>query len=236
MLKARVVYVSCMITVLIVAISIIVLQRNFNSNGHSPSNVVAVESHDTNIESLLRDERVIAFGRWITAEYGGVNLSYIIRAFDQAPNCEGAGEKLQIFNNSGTLIYEECFSGIDRIFSRNILRNARSPQLIMEVNYGGSASLLKILDYQDGRIVDLTNDIETDFSANAEVRPQFQSSVHPATEPYQILLTNPGLAGHSRKYTSVYRYRDGTYRYVGEFIQQQVDDYIEQLITQHRVR
>jgi hypothetical protein len=42
------------------------------------------------------------------------------------------------------------------------------------------------------------------------------------------MLTNGvGLASSARKYTTVFRYRDGEYRPVGQFAQQDVDDYLE---------
>jgi hypothetical protein len=76
--------------------------------------------------------------------------------------------------------------------------------------------------------VDLIDEKDSEFDIGAEVRPQFRGGLTPGLEPFQILLTRGvGLASPGRKYTTIYRYKDGKYRPVGEFAQQAVDNYIE---------
>jgi len=85
-----------------------------------------------------------------------------------------------------------------------------------------------MLHYRNGKVVELINEKESDFDAGAEVRAQFRTGINPANEPFQIMLTRGvGLASPARKYTTVYRYKDGRYQRVGEFAQQEADDYME---------
>ena len=70
-----------------------------------------------------------------------------------------------------------------------------------------------------------------EFSTSAEVRPQLRTGVNAAIEPYEILLTQGiGLPSPDQKVTNVFRYKDGRYRYFGEFQQEKVDDYIDGLL------
>jgi len=166
---------------------------------------------------------------------GSKNLSYTVQSFEQDPHYEGgAGVKLSIFDEAGAVIYEDYFSEVQSIYPSYALRKG-SPQLIMEVSEGGSASFLKMLDYQNGKVVDLMEAVKpnNDFTVNAEVRPQLRAGVNPAGEPYQVLLTGSvGLASPVEKHTSVFRYKDGAYQYVGKFSAQKVDDYIEKLMAE----
>ena len=151
----------------------------------------------------------------------------IFRAFDSDPHYEGSGIKLSILEPSGASLYDAYFSDLQRVYSIFALLEL-SEQLVIEVGYGGSTKFLHILDYRDGKVVELINEKESDFDVGAEVRPQFRSGISPATEPFQIMLTHGvGLASPARKYTTIYRYKDGKYWRVGEFAQQEVDDHIE---------
>lgn len=109
------------------------------------------------------------------------------------------------------------------------MRNYGLSQLIVEVTFGGSGAFVEVLDYRDGKVVNLATELDY-FDSHAEVRPQFRSGIHPAKEPYEILLTTPGLGGTDERHTEVYRYKDGSYRRVGQFSQTKVDDFIEQLV------
>jgi|SRR5256885_32477 len=181
----------------------------------------------------LIDERVAGIYVWRLDN--DKNLLCIFRAFDHDSHYEGHGVKLSVLNESGATIYEDYFSDVSRVHDSFALRDT-GPQLVLWTNYGGNANFLEMLDYQDGKIVKLTDKIKNnnDFGSDAEVRPQFRTGVVPAQAPFQILLTNPGLPGPpEEKYTSVFRIKDGKYQHVGEFSQRKVDDYIERLMTEN---
>lgn len=187
-------------------------------------------SKKANSDSLIKrlnDERIVAIHRWQVETDEEKTLVCMFQGFDKDPNYEGSGVKLTILDPSGASVYEALFSEVQRVYSTFALRDL-SEQLVIEVNYGGSTTFLHMLDYRKGKVVELINEKESDFDAGAEVRPQFRTGINPATEPFQIMLTHGvGLASPARKYTTVYRYKDGKYRRVGEFAQPEVDDYME---------
>jgi hypothetical protein len=89
-----------------------------------------------------------------------------------------------------------------------------------------------MLDYQNGKVVELLDHGDNDFDSYAEVRPSFRKGITPAKEPFQVFLSKGfGLAGPFRNDTCVYRFKDGSYRLAGKFSQEQVDDFIEGLMT-----
>jgi len=232
MKKAQAIYLLC---ALIAAFAIVFgVVKNSALSVQQPLSGAKVATDGRNILRLLQDARVIAFNSWSIEDSEGKNLTYTIQAFDQDPHYDGAGVKLSIFDQGGTVIYEDYFSEVQGVYPSYALRKA-PPQLIMEVSYGGSASFLKILDYQNGKVIDLMEAVkpDNDFTVNAEVRPQLRTDVKPVVEPDQVMLTGGvGLANPIEKHTNVFRYKDGAYRYVGKFSAQKVDDYIEKLMAE----
>jgi hypothetical protein len=230
-----------MATLIVVAIAM--AQQRFDSPRPSSKNSMTGEeqvktnspvvrkNEDEALVHLLREGRIIAFGRWIEDDGTGEALSYIARAFDQDPKYdEGGGVKLSIFNRAGAVIYEQYFKEIHSIYRTFALRKP-TPQLAIEVEYGGNSSGLEMFELMNGKVVSITDAIDNDFRSGAEVRPQFRVGVKPAQEPYQILLTKPSLVDDSEKLTKVYRYDGGKYHYRGEFSQQKIDDYMEKLMS-----
>lgn len=218
-----------------VAVAFGVIKNNARSVEQPPSESKAVKADNESIIRLLRDARVTAFSSWSVQDGESKKLTYTVQAFDQDPNDGEPGVKLSIFDEAGKVIYEDYFSEVERIYSSYALRND-SPQLIVEADYGGSMSFLKMLDYRNGKVVDLMEAVKPNnsFTVNAEVRPQLRTGVSPAKEPFQVLLTEGvGLASPADKNTHVFRYRDGAYRYVGKYPARKVDDYIEKLVTEH---
>lgn len=193
---------------------------------------IDVKTDNRSVFRQLQDARIVSFNSWYMGD-DDKNLTYTVQAFVQDPKYDGAGVKLSIFDEAGRVIYEDRFSEVQSIYSSYVLRKG-SPQLIMEVSYGGSTSFLKMLDYQNGKVVDLMEAVKhnNDFDVNAEVRPQLRTGINPAEKPYQVLLTEGiGLASPAEKDTKVFRYKDGAYRYVGKFSTREVDDYIEKLMA-----
>jgi hypothetical protein len=71
-----------------------------------------------------------------------------------------------------------------------------------------------------------------DFDVEAEVCPQFQDGVVSYKEPFQVLLTvGVGLASPVEKYTKVFRYKDGAYRYIGMVPRREIDNQLERLLA-----
>lgn len=218
-----------------VAVALGVIKNNARSVEQPPNESRAVKADNKSIIRSLQDARITAFSSWSVQNGESRKLTYTVQAFDQDPNDGEPGVKLSIFDEAGEVIYEDYFSEVQNIYPSYALRN-NSPQLIVEANYGGSMSFLKMLDYRNGKVVDLMQAVKPNnsFTISAEVRPQLRTSISPAKEPFQVLLTEGiGLASPADKYTNVFRYKDGAYRYVGKYPAREVDDYIEKLVTEH---
>jgi hypothetical protein len=197
----------------------------------SPGESKSVKPDSKILVQLIQNARVSVSNSWAVDDQ---KMFYALQAFDQEPKYEGAGVKLSIFDEAGKVIYEDYFSEVERIYLSYALRKS-TPQLILEVSYGGGANFFEMLDYRNGKVVDLMQAVkpDNDFTINAEVRPQLRKGVNPAKEPYQVLLTSGvGLASSAAKYTEVFRYKDGAYRYVGEFPARDVDNYMEKLLAE----
>lgn len=192
---------------------------------------------DSELAQRLRQEKVEAFYKWNVGDTDDEMLLCVVRDFDKDPNWEGQGMKLTIFNPLGKPIYEEYFESLIRVYETRALRDLSS-QLVLELVYGGTGTYhLRMLDYRNGKIVKLLDGEDGLFNANAEVRPQFRSGTHPAKEPFQVMLTGGvSLTSPAPKDTRVYRYKNGAYRFAGEFPQQMLDDYMEKLLKEFQRR
>lgn len=222
-----------------VAVVMVIIQKKVTLHEKSINTDAIAKGSNESIVQMLQNEKVVAFNRWYAQDGEDKNLLCIVKAFDQDPNYDGKGVKLSVLDQSGTEIYSDYFSSVNHIYPISALRKG-STQLVIEFDYGGNTSFLKMLDYHNGKIVNLTKAIEpdNDFTAGAEVRPQFRSTVNPAMEPFQVQLTqgSSGLPSAGEKYTKTFRYKDNFYQYIGEFSQQKVDDYIEKLMEENAVK
>ena len=205
----------------------------FRSEAFASSSSTGKQGDNKSLLDQLNDERIVAIHNWRIDDNEEKLLLCVVQRFDKDPQYDGSGVKLTIIDPTGATVYEKRYSEVGRVYSATALRNL-SEQLVIEANYGGSTSFLHMLDFRNGKVVELIDAKESDFDVGAEVRPQFRSGVQAASEPFQIMLTHGvGLASPARKSTSVFRYKDGKYRRLGEFSQQQVDDYVErQLMTE----
>lgn len=210
------------------SVIVAVLLRNKQGSAYVASSPTSTKKADSDsFVNQLNEKRIVAIHRWRVETDPEKTLVCVFQAFERNPNYEGSGVQLTVLDPSGAPVYESHFTEVRRVYSTTALRDL-ADQLVLEVGYGGSSSFLHILDYQSGKVVDLISEKESDYDAGAEVRPQFRTGINPSTEPFQIMLTHGvGLASSARKYTTVFRYKDGRYQRIGDFAQHLVDDYIE---------
>lgn len=185
------------------------------------------------ILKFIKKNELVRFNVWLVKEK--TKLYSIVQTY-KSNNCEG-GEcsRFLILDNENSQIYEENFDSVENVYSSYIMRKG-IPQLVIYGKRDGMKAI-KILDYQDNKIVSLTEPINfgDDFILNADIRPQFQSGVKPASEPYQILInTGIGLPSSEGKITKIFRYKNGSYSYTGEFSTTKLDNFIEKLITENQ--
>lgn len=214
-------FLICAFSVAIITFATTTLRNKVGSAQQTKGNTSNAEDGKREF-SIFQDKRIVAFGHWGT-------MTYMIRLFDKTSDYERGGQYLSIFNESGDIIYEEKAVSFGQVYSESILRNSNATQLVININYGGSSLFLKILDYQNGKVVDLMRDVDSSFSANAEITPQFRTGGQPYREPYQIILTESNLATNKHQ-ASIYRYVNGKYTYIGVVSQEKVGDAIESLI------
>jgi hypothetical protein len=221
---------TIVIVMALLAASVIAIAFVWKKDGSldiTSMSATAKENDRNGLLKQLNDQRIFKIHQWHVEDNEEKNLVCVFQAFDKDPRYDGSGVKLTILDPSGASVYEGRFSEVQRVYSITALRTL-SDQLVIEVGYGGSTSFLHMLDYRNGKVVELINEKESDFDVGAEVRPQFRVGISPATEPFQIMLTHGvGLASPARKYTTVYRYKNGRYQRVGEFALQEADDYVE---------
>ena len=187
------------------------------------------EQKDVDINVIARrlvDEKVVAFYKWDVDD--DIVLFCIARDIGK-PDLPGEPiTTFSIIDQQGKLLYEIDGIEINNISKSAMLRNSRW-QLVVDVNGGGKVNSLKILDYQQGKITELLDDEDQQYSISALIKPQFRSGVTPSQEPYEILLVRGvGLASPDEKYVNVYRYSDGAYELKGEVPQKLLDNYLEQ--------
>ncbi len=189
MKKKYFMFAGCLL--LVVAALVASLMHRRDAPNFLYSNAQTVTSDDAGIISRLRSERIVQVHTWSMGDDEDNSLLVIVQAFDESPHYEGSGERLFITDDLGTTIYEDHFRGVRRIYLTGALRHEANYrfQLAVEVNHGGSDDLLLMLDYRDGRIINLTGSIENSFNIGAEVRPQLRSGARPDQRPFQIMLT-----------------------------------------------
>jgi hypothetical protein len=204
--------------------------NNSTANEMNVSNQTAKDKDTSQIiAERINNERVVAFHKWEVTEDDQIEDHYLlclVREFDSDPEYAGKGVKLSIYDDKKGLIYEEEFSDIDVMSSEDRRRDC-PPLLILETNGGGNANFLQILGYQDGKVVELLNEMTR---SGYEVRPQFRSGEH-SGEPFQVIVRPEGLNSPFEKFAEIYRYKDGEFRLVGKYSQRKVDDYIEKSLS-----
>ena len=219
------------IIILWVTIFAVIINSSCN-NGNSQTkenvtnenlNVTSEQKSQESIISKLKGKKVITYSEWDVGE--DLPLEYVVRD-------DNDKSIFSISNTSGKVLYERKAIEIQRVFQVWALRTA-NPQLAFEYTEGGNDTFIELLDYEDGKIQELIDSTgsRNSFNADIQIQPQFRSGVNPAKEPFEILLTDGGLAGPMNKNTKVFRFKDGKYQYYGKYSQQNIHDYKETLIS-----
>ena len=224
------------IVVFSICIFLLVIKVYFDKNTSFSQQIEAqseIPKKDLLQKSVCNQEKFESGFWYVRMDGVERRLSYTIYPTKLENVVQNQGETLNIFDESGNKIYEEKASYFAGFMQETVLAKV-SPQLIIKsVNYGGSGRFLKVLDYRNGKVVDLTEDVDTLYDAFAEIRPQFQKGSKTISEPYQILLTSPGLSSPTYQ-TRVIKYINGKYIEVGAFPQQKVDAIVESIIDANK--
>jgi hypothetical protein len=175
----------------------------------------------------LANAGIIDFGVWSVGDTE--KLFYLTRNSAPDPASTAGGQILAIYNSSHRLIYEEkatSFAGIEQFA---ILRQSRPQLLIKSINYGGTGRFFKILDFQGGKVVSLTENDDTLYSGDVLIIPQYQNDSY-FSVPYQVLLSQYLTA--STADATVLRYIKGRYVSVGNVEQSKVASFMDKHIEE----
>lgn len=192
-----------------------------------PKNLSETKLLTKNIFAYIQDEKITNIFRWSLED--GQELLCVSRKI----SLDGKQENLvlQIYKDGENIIYQEDFGefgSIEKMYSIYALRK-NYPQLAVEVNSGGSSTILHLLDINDGKILSLINTNESDFDISAEIKPQTKSVKDIRNLPFQIYLTSQ-IASFSEPKTRVFSFEKGKYVLRGEFPTSKVDEYSEKLL------
>jgi hypothetical protein len=175
------------------------------------------------ILSKFKESKVKIYGEWNVEEDSP--LIYLVE------NTEN-GDIFSVLNSFGKVLYEKKVTEIEKVYDIFALRTENS-QLVFEYNEGGSDSFVEILDYNEGKLDKIISDSngENSFGADISIQPQFRPNINPAKEPFEILLTEYGLASSAGKFTKILRYKNKKYRYFGKFDREKIDEFKEKIIS-----
>jgi hypothetical protein len=154
------------------------------------------------------------YGEWQFTEESPQKLWYVIKK--AAQNVDYEEEVFSIYDYKKRMIYRETANSFDGVEIKNLLDQKRSQMVIKRINFGGSGDIFKILDYQNGEIVSLTDNDDTLYSGEVTIIPQYQDQKYYSL-PYQVFLSNNLVSKDAT--ATVLRYVDGKYVAVGEFNQ-----------------
>lgn len=190
------------------------------------------EQNAGHLQDFLIKNQISMFYSW-AADENNSKLHCIVQRNGDGNNELEKGVKLSITDNKGLKLFEDKFDEVVNIYSSYILRK-EFPQLVI-IAEREETSIVNILEYRSNKVLSLTksSEFQDDSIMNIDIRPQFQSSVKPASEPYQILInTGIGLASPDEKITKVFRYKNDNFVIAGEFSTTKIDDYIEKLLKE----
>jgi len=198
-----------------------------NETTEVKNEVPQIRSVDLTIISKFRENKIKLFGEWDIGEE--LPLFYVVQKKDDGEN----GDQLLIQDSDGKVLYEKGDIDVESVYRSSALRIIRD-QLVFEYGEGGSDSYVQMLDFDGGKVSEIIDSAKgaNSFGADIRIQPQFRSGVNPAKEPFEILLTDYGLASPAGQFTSVLRYKDKKYRYFGRFDREKAGNCKENIITQ----
>lgn len=189
---------------------------------------VSVETKKPGFLKMLKDEKIISFQNW-----GDNGYFAIIRRLNEPCDKDydlNSCEKLSIYDETGKVLYELKDIGINSIDFARLKPN--SSQLIIETNGGGTDEFLKIVDYTNGKFIELDASEETQLRGGWWTMPEYRSGIEtPYFKPAQLITIQQGGGADANPSAAVFRYKNNKFQRVGEFKMQELGDFIERQIS-----
>lgn len=195
------------------------IQRS--SDDHATSDIPRLDSRPACMKAM-KDSDFKEFRVWNIGQGENERLFYLIEKVNVGGKDTTDMEALRVYDNTCEMIFEakaNYFSGVEAI---DMLRQPKRQLVIKSVSYGGSGRFFQILDYQNGKVVALTDDDEGSlYSGEAHIFPRYDDSKY-ISAPFQVFLGQYVASPNAH----VLRYVDGKYRVVGELDLSEVGKFI----------
>ncbi|MBA3352590.1 MAG: hypothetical protein H0U23_09235 [Blastocatellia bacterium] len=181
-------------------------------SGTNLSTEVSDVSYIEEVEKKLELKGINRYGIWKLSEKPKDRLYYFIGVDKDEPD----SEVLSILDTNETLLLRESAIHFDKVFTFYILREDRPQLIIPSINYGGSGRFFKVLDYRDGKVINLNDEDDALYSGDFTILPQYQEKRY-FELPYQVLLTENAASEDAE--ATILRYLDGKYVSAGKVSQ-----------------
>ncbi len=183
---------------------------------------------------VLENEMIRNFQSWENTE--GKKSFAVIRQLNEPCDKDyglSSCEKFSVYDETGKVLYELKDFGINSIDSSRFKPN--SNQLIIETNGGGTDEFLKIVDYKDGKFVELDASLEIQLRGGWWTMPEYRSGITGAYfKPSQLIVIQQIGGADDRPKASVFRFRENKFQKVGEISMQKLGDSIEKQLTEQK--
>ena len=181
----------------------------------------------------IKEEKVSEIKTWEDAEksfYG------VIRRVEEPP-FDGSdfksSDKFSIYDESGKIIYETKDFGIKNIKSVR-LTNPSSWEIMFETDGGGTDNFLKIIDYKNGKFVEIIDESETQFRGGYFDLIQYRNGMKsPYFKPSQLVVIQQIGGADENPSAALFRMKDNKFQKVGSIEMQKLGDFIEKQIAEN---
>lgn len=181
---------------------------------------------------VLEAEKIIKFQSWENEK--GVKFIGVVRHLSEPCDKDyglDSCQKLFIYDDVGKTVYEKSDFGID-FKIQNLTR--KDFQIVMTTNSGGTDNFLEIVDYQNGKFIEIIESSETQMRGGWWNMNEYRSGMKtPDFKPSQIFVTQQVGGADPNPSASVFRFKDEKYQRIGEIKMQELGDFIEKQIAKN---
>lgn len=139
-------------------------------------------------------------------------------------------EELSILDKNGKRLFHFRDVVFESIQFINLTRNGT--QLLIESNGGGTDNFLLILDYRNGKVVEIIDSTETQMRGGYWMMNEYKAgNKTPAFKASQIFIVNQIGGADDNPSASVFRYKDDMYKKIGEIKMKKLGDFIDKELS-----
>ncbi len=157
----------------------------------------------------------------------------ILRRREEPPENDSyfrTSDKLSVYKEG-----KEVFSKVDFVIDNFYFLYSTtkpSPQLVVETNGGGTDNFLEIYVFRNGKFEEIIDSDETQMRGGYFVIPEYRTGMQsPYFKPTQIIVIQQIGGADDNPSATVFRYKNGRYKSVGEFKMKDLGDFIERQIS-----